>query len=118
MRGMHPVTGRTLSGLAHLHYAMSRILMTPLGSRVMRRDFGSALSNLLDAPLNATLTIPLYAAVAEALSRWEPRLNLSEVHLSPSIEGTAGAMLTITGTVVYTDAPVHLDIPLSQENGL
>ncbi|MDR1229696.1 MAG: GPW/gp25 family protein [Azoarcus sp.] len=51
-RGMDAETGRTTSDLAHVRQSIRKILTTPIGSRVMRRGFGSRLSDLVDAPLN------------------------------------------------------------------
>lgn len=42
----------------------------------MRRDYGSRLFELIDAPLNRTTLLDLYSATAEAVQRWEPRFQL------------------------------------------
>jgi phage baseplate assembly protein W len=52
MRGIDANTGKALSGLAHLRQSVTDILSTPIGSRVMRREYGSQLFRLIDAPLN------------------------------------------------------------------
>ena len=79
MRGVDATTGKALEGLAHLRQSVRDILTTPLGSRVMRRDYGSRLFDLVDAPLNEQTVVDLYAATAEALQRWEPRLSVQQV---------------------------------------
>jgi hypothetical protein len=56
MIGMDAVTGKPMYDTAHLSQSIGDILSTPIGSRVMRRDYGSALFELVDAPGNA-LTI-------------------------------------------------------------
>ncbi len=83
MKGMHPRTGRTLTGYAHLIQSIQRILTTPLASRVMRREFGCDLANFIDAPNHATTHAQLYAAAATALMRWEPRCRVERVQLTP-----------------------------------
>ena len=60
MRGMHRDTGKTLSGEQHLKQSLQDLLTTPLGSRVMRPDYGSRLFELIDAPLNQTTLAELY----------------------------------------------------------
>ena len=55
------------------------ILTTPIGSRVMRRTYGSRLFRLVDAPLNRSTLLDLYAATAEALDLWEPRIRVISV---------------------------------------
>ena len=64
--GMHTANGRAVSGLAHLRQSVRDILTTPLGSRVMRRDYGSGLFKLIDRPLNGVTLAALYAATADA----------------------------------------------------
>ncbi|MBW8824689.1 MAG: baseplate assembly protein [Phage 64_12] len=82
MRGMDATTGKPIEGEAHLVQSMSDILTTPIGSRVMRRDYGSRLLELVDAPFNAATRLQLYSAVATALLRWEPRISLTRVEIS------------------------------------
>ncbi len=90
MSGMHTTTGRTLKGLDHLQQSISDILSTPIGSRLMRRDYGSRLFELIDLPTNHNTLLRLYAATAEALDKWEPRIKLSrvQIHLSELERGT------------------------------
>ena len=52
MRGMDRNTGRALEGIAHLRQSIRDILTTPIGSRVMRWEYGSRLFRLVDAPLS------------------------------------------------------------------
>ncbi len=79
--------GRRVQDLAHLRQSIGDILTTPLGSRVMRRDYGSRLFELIDKPLNAATRVDIYAAVAEALRKWEPRLVLKRVIVSAAAAG-------------------------------
>lgn len=79
MPGMSRQSGEFLEADAHLAQSIEDILTTPIGSRVMRRDYGSRLPRLIDAPLNGETRIEIFAATAEALARWEPRLRLVRV---------------------------------------
>lgn len=79
MRGMDAATGRTIAGESHLRQSIADILTTPLGSRVMRRDYGSLLPELIDQPFNGATRVQLFGATAMALMRWEPRLRLTRV---------------------------------------
>jgi phage baseplate assembly protein W len=82
MKGMHRSTGKPLDGTAHLIQSIGDILSTPVGSRVMRRDYGSLLPELVDAPANPLTRLAVFAATAIALAKWEPRLKLTKVGLS------------------------------------
>jgi uncharacterized protein len=82
VKGMHASTGKPLEGEAHLAQSIARILTTPIGSRVMRRDFGSMLPELIDQPANNATAVRLYGATATAILRWEPRFRPTAVALS------------------------------------
>ena len=73
---MHRATGRAIDLPEHIAQSVADIVTTPLGSRVMRRDYGSLLPLLLDQPDNAATQIRITSAVAGALMRWEPRVRL------------------------------------------
>lgn len=119
MIGMDATTGKPLSGIAHLAQSIARILSTPLGSVPMARDFGSLLFDLIDRPINASLTMLLHAATATALRRWEPRIALTRVVLSAVNAATGEITIAIQGKLVrQTTAAVNdneivsLSIPL------
>lgn len=87
MLGMSRTNGRAVEFDAHLAQSINDILTTPVGSRVMRRDYGSDLPRLIDAPLNGETQVDVFAAVAEALDRWEPRLRLVRVSIDSAVAG-------------------------------
>lgn len=76
---MNRETGRALTPLQHLRQSIVVILTTPIGSRVMRRDFGSMLPYLVDQPVTLRFRTDLFHATAEALTRWEPRVKVRKV---------------------------------------
>lgn len=87
MNGIDALTGRRLSGIDHLRQSIRDILTTPIGSRVMLREYGSRLPRLVDAPTGRVLVMEIIAATAEALQRWEPRLRLTDVSLDSVTPG-------------------------------
>ena len=89
MIGLNASTGKQLSGLAHLRQSVRDILTTPIGTRVMRRDYGSRLYRLVDAPMNAATKLDMMAATYEGLDTWEPRLQLDQVPVQHSTPGHA-----------------------------
>lgn len=92
MPGMNVSTGTACSDLAHLRQSIADILTTPLGTRLERRTYGSLLPDLIDHPDHDSTRVRLFAAVAGALMRWEPRLRLSRVGLS---SGPAAGQVTL-----------------------
>ncbi len=87
MYGTDNTTGQYLAGTDHLRQSVADILTTPLNSRTMIRGYGSRLFALVDMPMNDAIKIQVYAAVHEALNRWEPRLTVDRVTVNPTPEG-------------------------------
>ena len=94
MIGMSAQTGQYLSDYEHLRQSVVDILKTPIGSRVMRRNYGSNLPFLIDRPFSPSLLLDVYKATAEALRLWEPRIktqnifaDLVEGHITINIYG-------------------------------
>lgn len=97
MIGVDASTGKPLSDLDHLRQSIRDILTTRIGTRVMRRDYGSRVPDLIDRPITPRLAVELYAAVAEALARWEPRFRLTRVRMTDARAGWVE--LTLEGEV-------------------
>jgi phage baseplate assembly protein W len=115
MRGMNASTGRATAGIAHLYQSIAKILTTPIGTRIARRDFGSELPELVDAPNNGATRVRLYAAIATALMQWEPRLRLTRVQFSDDLTDTGAGVqvVDIEGTTTETDEPVSTRVQLT-----
>jgi len=99
MMGMDMTTGAATQGIAHLRQSMVDILRTPLDSRVMLRDYGSRLFELTDAPMNRGGVLDVIVATADALKKWESRLQVSTVTVQ---HATADGRFTIGVSGVYT----------------
>ena len=93
MTGMDAVTGKRLAGDAHLAQSCADILSTPIGTRVMRRDYGSAVPELIDRPHNPLTRMRIIAATAVALARWEPRIALTRVGFDETADPARPALL-------------------------
>ncbi|GAB6178062.1 GPW/gp25 family protein [Desulfobaculum senezii] len=107
MRGIDATTGRDLSGLDHLRQSVRDILTTPIGSRVMRREYGSRLFELVDAPLNGETLVELYAATAEAIAMWEPRFRVERVTAREA--GPGHVELDLVGIYLPDGRPVTME---------
>lgn len=79
--GMNKDTGRQMTELDHIRQSVADILTTPVGTRIMRRDYGSQIFELLDQPQNGATRLKLMAATVMALLRWEPRLIIERVQV-------------------------------------
>ncbi len=44
-------TGKLLTEIEHIKQSLADLISTPIGSRLMRRDYGTQLANLIDQPI-------------------------------------------------------------------
>ncbi|PNA93637.1 MULTISPECIES: GPW/gp25 family protein [unclassified Pseudomonas] len=108
---MNRHTGEPISEEAHIAQSIVDILTTRIGTRVMRRDYGSLVPELIDHPLNAANRLRLYAASAVAIMQWEPRITLAVVRLDvDSLSGSA--TLEIEAKQNDTNAPLNIRTPI------
>jgi phage baseplate assembly protein W len=98
MIGMNVDTGAELPGFAHLEQSIRDILLTPKGSRVMLRDYGSDLFSLIDQPLNESTKMAIMAATVGALTTWEPRIQVQSVTVAAD---PANGSISISLTALY-----------------
>ena len=82
MSGLNKHTGQAIEELEHIRQSVADVLTTPLGSRLMRRSYGSEIPTLIDQPLNGATRLRVMAATASALKKWEPRIRAQRVTLA------------------------------------
>lgn len=115
---MDRTTGRRLDLLEHLHQSVADILTTPIGSRAMRREYGSMCPALIDQPDNQATQTRLFAAAAASLMRWEPRLSATRLSIDRDAEKPGRADLIVQGAQLTDYArrarPVRLAVPMGK----
>ncbi len=89
MIGMNNASGRSLDDMPHIRQSVRDILTTPIGSRVMRREYGSYIPSLIDHPANGANRLRLAAASYAAIRKWEPRIVLTRVGFELGMDGSA-----------------------------
>ena len=78
--GINRRTGKLLTDLDHVRQSVEVIFTTHIGSRVMRRTFGSAVPPLLMRQnLTAEALALFFFAIKVAIDLWEPRLLVQQV---------------------------------------
>lgn len=87
MSGISKTTGKVLSRRDHIAQSINDILTTPIRSRLMRRNYGSYLPQLVDHPATAANRLRLIAATAQAIMKWEPRTRLLSVRVGFNAQG-------------------------------
>jgi phage baseplate assembly protein W len=95
MIGMDRVTGKPLSGVAHLRQSIGDVLATPVGSRRMKPEYGSTLRRYVDLPVTEGWKGAVQAEAARALGRWEPRVDLSSIRVIAVLRGNITFQLAI-----------------------
>ena len=110
--GMNNQTSLGISEAEHIRQSVRDILVTPIGSRVMRREYGSLLSALIDLPQNPALRLQIMAVCYSAIQKWEPRISLSSITFGRA-ENDGGLYVDITGTRSASGQPFSINIPLS-----
>ncbi|MDY0072461.1 MAG: GPW/gp25 family protein [Thauera sp.] len=104
MHGINALTGKPLTGIEHLRQSIRDILTTRIGTRVMRRDYGSDVPRLVDAAMTPRLAMNLYMAVAVALDKWEPRFRLTRVQITDAAPGKV--TLAVEGIYLPDGKPI------------
>lgn len=75
-------------GVAKIEQAMRLVLTTYPGERPMRPEFGSRLRDHVFGPASVDSAAAVSHEVRRALTRWEPRVDVTAVHTYPAGEGT------------------------------
>ena len=110
-RGMNRQTGLSISEAEHIRQSVRDILVTPIGSRVMRRDYGSLLAAMIDRPQSPALRLQIMAACS-AIQKWEPRISLTAITFERS-ENDGTLYVDITGTRPTSGQSFSITISLS-----
>jgi phage baseplate assembly protein W len=86
-------------------------LITAPGERVMRPQFGCRIWNLLFEPINANTLGLMAEAVRDAISQWEPRVDLEDVDLQPDPDNPSRVVINLTYRVRSTNDRRNLVYP-------
>lgn len=93
------------------------ILRTAKGERVMRPDFGAGLHTLAFEPINPTTTALVQHEVKEALTRFEPRIDVDDVDVTSDPKEPGLLRIAVSYRVRRTDTTFNLVYPFYVERG-
>jgi uncharacterized protein len=79
--GLNRRTGQIMRGWEHTLQSLGEILSTAFETRVMRRDFGSIVPDIIDHNITPDIMLRLVAGVAEACLKFEPNFRLTDATL-------------------------------------
>jgi len=102
----------TLShGIEDIEQAIALILGTAPGERPMRPEFGCTVHDFVFDTIDAALIGKVQTAVHEALERWEPRIEVTELDVESSETDAGKLLVTVTYRVRATSALYNLVYP-------
>ncbi|MCF1502908.1 GPW/gp25 family protein [Afifella sp. H1R] len=99
MAGIDRRTGQVIDNLTSAYQGVEVTLSTRLGSRIMRREFGGGVAELLGRAMTPALFEAFRQLIGTAIDLWEPRFRVRKISLSGSVEqiraGRAGMIFEV-----------------------
>jgi phage baseplate assembly protein W len=106
------------SGPRRIRDAIWIILSTALGERVMRPTFGAGVEGFVFEPNSVAAQVRMAATIKDALSRWEPRIDLVDVGVVQGSQGESSVLVTIEYRIRSTNELFNMVYPLYVQEGL
>lgn len=102
----------------HVLQSILLIVRTTPGERAMRPDFGAGLSMLAFEPLGSATAALVQHRVTQALTRFEPRVDVLAVNVKPADPANPGELVIELGyRVRRTDTIANVVFPFFLERG-
>ena len=112
--GMNNTSGKVITDIDHLRQSVRDILLTPQGSRIARREYGSPAVGTDEISHKIRHYACRSCRQCMALSRWEPRLTLDSITINSNFDGSM--VVELTGRR-NNGVPVSLSVSTGAENG-
>jgi phage baseplate assembly protein W len=93
------------------------ILSTAKGERVMRPNFGCGIHDFIFASVNASTLTLIKSSVREALTLWEPRIELIKITVSTEKMDEGILLISIDYNVRTTNSQFNLVYPFYLTEG-
>jgi hypothetical protein len=100
-----------LEGVALIRASVSQIIQSRLRRRFFRRDFGSPVFDSLFEPIAEAFLPLLQHDVAEALSKWEPRIELLNVGAEQTDTTQGIVQISIEYRILTTNTVDNMVLP-------
>jgi phage baseplate assembly protein W len=101
----------TATGEEAVRQSIWMILGTAPGERVMRPDFGCGIHDAVFAVQDTDAAATIVTSVREALTRWEPRIDVLDVYASPDPADPHRLLIEINYQVRSTNSRFNLVYP-------
>jgi len=100
-----------VEGDANVEQSVHILLMTALGERVMRSDFGTQTPRLVFSPGSVQYLKLIENTIKDAITNWEPRIDLNEVLAEADPGDESHVTVSVTYTVRQTNTKTNLVFP-------
>ena len=111
MRVDHTGSIAMVTGPEDIDRSIVMVLSTAKGERLMRPQFGCTIWDQLFDPINSNTLGQMAQGVREALSQWEPRIELELVEALPDHDADGKVRIEITYRVKATNDRRNLVYP-------
>jgi phage baseplate assembly protein W len=92
-----------LTGEEDIRNSLDVLFATNVGERVMHPNYGSALSNFLFMPVNKSTMTYIQAIISDEILFNEPRINVTDIMIEPSVSESGRLDITIEYIIVATN---------------
>jgi phage baseplate assembly protein W len=106
-----------ISGKESVRQALLLLISTRPGERVNRPTYGCDLHRLTFAPADDTTAGLAIQYVRQAVSQWEPRVDIIELDAVPRLDSDPGLDITLSYRLKATSAVDTLAIAMQLEGG-
>jgi uncharacterized protein len=100
-----------VEGDANVEQSVHILLMTALGERVMRSDFGTQTPRLVFSPGSLQYLKLIENTIRDAIRDWEPRIDLNNVLAEADPSDESKITVSVTYTVRLTNTKTNLVFP-------
>nr|WP_248287278.1 MULTISPECIES: GPW/gp25 family protein [Massilia] len=107
-----------VAGPKAVEEAIAIVLGTSAGERVMRPEFGCGIWELVMEPNTAQLHGRVQVRVREALTRWEPRIDVLDVRVESPPEQKNVLLIRIDYRIRSNNAAYNLVYPFFLQEGV
>lgn len=104
-------SGSNMTKIMHIKQSIEDICSTPLGSRVMRRNYGTKLANFIDQPTSEALFLKCCSTIYSGILMWEPRIHVTKISIGSISSGQMS--IDIEAEMVESGQSLNLHIPVS-----
>lgn len=107
----------TVSAEEDIQESIRLILGTNPGERIMRPEFGAGLDAFVFEPINTGTLARLKKQVEDALVMWEPRIQITEVRVTPDANENGRILIGLEYRVWATNSRHNLVYPFYLDEG-